>query len=544
MLEIERKWLLNKNIIPIKYLTSNSSYYEELEIGQYYLEIGELEEKRVKEVYNKTKQEVRFYHTTKTLINGHDNQLVRDEKEYEITEFNFEQKKRNRYASIFKTVKKFKINDVFYEISFYRDLDLILLEIEFDTIELANAFEPLCWFGEEVTTNKKYKNANLAFYGLSEENLIKEIVLTGGPCGGKSTVLAELKRVLTEKGWKVLISSEVATSIMEGGSKPWEVTPYTYQTAVVENMISNQKKMNILAEGYKQQGQNVVIFYDRGLLDNIAYCDRKTYEVILNEYDLSIEEVHHMYNAVFCIESTAYGAEEIYLKQLSNNPTRYENTIELGREAEDKTKDAWNGHHNLIVFHNNQTWREKEQSIFVETYKILGMQPFIKSDNKFLVNVPDLEFQKKLEKEFVSQIITQTYLKSDELSEKRIRMIKTPKYKSYYYTEKEWNGKEQIIREKIINKEEYQGLLKQKCPLRNSIIKTRIPFIYNQKYYVLDIFPKEILEKSIIETRGVIPSAQLYNDIKELKLMGFTNIIDITENESYSNYNIALRNED
>jgi len=43
----------------------------------------------------------------------------------------------------------------------------MVTEIEFDNIEDAENFKPLDWFGEEVTYNEKYKNKNLARYGLN-----------------------------------------------------------------------------------------------------------------------------------------------------------------------------------------------------------------------------------------------------------------------------------------------------------------------------------------------------------------------------------------
>lgn len=43
-------------------------------------------------------------------------------------------------------------------------MDEVLIEIEFDTIDEANEFDPPEWFGEEVTDNKFYYNANLAKY--------------------------------------------------------------------------------------------------------------------------------------------------------------------------------------------------------------------------------------------------------------------------------------------------------------------------------------------------------------------------------------------
>jgi len=43
---------------------------------------------------------------------------------------------------------------------------LYTVEVEFDTIEECNAFQPLAWFGREVTEDREYKNVVMAFEGI------------------------------------------------------------------------------------------------------------------------------------------------------------------------------------------------------------------------------------------------------------------------------------------------------------------------------------------------------------------------------------------
>ncbi|MBT8154356.1 CYTH domain-containing protein [Epibacterium ulvae] len=43
---------------------------------------------------------------------------------------------------------------------------LVLVEVEFDTLAAAQAFEPPRWFGTDVTDDKRYKNKNMAVNGL------------------------------------------------------------------------------------------------------------------------------------------------------------------------------------------------------------------------------------------------------------------------------------------------------------------------------------------------------------------------------------------
>ena len=58
---------------------------------------------------------------------------------------------------------------------------------------------------------------------------IKKIVLTGGPCGGKSTSISVLEQELTNKGYKVFIVEEMATNLILSGAGPREITNIEFQ---------------------------------------------------------------------------------------------------------------------------------------------------------------------------------------------------------------------------------------------------------------------------------------------------------------------------
>ena len=42
--------------------------------------------------------------------------------------------------------------------------------------------------------------------------------MTGGPCAGKTTAIADIKQDLTQLGYKVLVVPEAATLLMKGGA--------------------------------------------------------------------------------------------------------------------------------------------------------------------------------------------------------------------------------------------------------------------------------------------------------------------------------------
>ena len=50
---------------------------------------------------------------------------------------------------------------------------------------------------------------------------ISKIVITGGPCAGKSTALSWVQNAFTQMGYRVLFVPETATELIGGGVAPW-----------------------------------------------------------------------------------------------------------------------------------------------------------------------------------------------------------------------------------------------------------------------------------------------------------------------------------
>jgi nucleoside-triphosphatase THEP1 len=52
----------------------------------------------------------------------------------------------------------------------------------------------------------------------SKTKQVTKILLTGGPCAGKTTSLAKLQNTLDNKGFRVYCVPEAATLMMKGGA--------------------------------------------------------------------------------------------------------------------------------------------------------------------------------------------------------------------------------------------------------------------------------------------------------------------------------------
>ena len=64
---------------------------------------------------------------------------------------------------------------------------------------------------------------------------VKKIVLTGGPCAGKTTALQQIEREFTEKGYHVLIVPEAASILIGAGIRPFG--PYIMDMAEFQKYV-------------------------------------------------------------------------------------------------------------------------------------------------------------------------------------------------------------------------------------------------------------------------------------------------------------------
>jgi predicted ATPase len=177
-----------------------------------------------------------------------------------------------------------------------------------------------------------------------------KVVLTGGPCAGKTTALARLSSYLRERGYEVILCPETYTILasngLSGGFYSTEGIDEVIQNAVMDVQMSLEDSLsNVL----KARGKPAVLICDRGLMDGKAYLSDEKWNKLLERRGLSEVDLRdNRYNAAYHLVSAADGAREFY--QLDNNPARSE-TPEEACALDKKTQRCWAGHPHLYVAH-------------------------------------------------------------------------------------------------------------------------------------------------------------------------------------------------
>jgi len=178
------------------------------------------------------------------------------------------------------------------------------------------------------------------------------IVLTGGPCGGKSSALKVIREELRPKGVDVYLVPEVPTVIMQGGG----VYPgpeggdvlVAFETGIIQLQLQMEKSFMTIA---RATGKPSLIICDRGLLDVAAYLPRDRWQDILEANGLNEQGMLKRYDAVMHLVTSADGAVEFYkhghVKDDSGNDVYRKETPEDAQNLDKKVLECWTAHRKI-----------------------------------------------------------------------------------------------------------------------------------------------------------------------------------------------------
>lgn len=173
---------------------------------------------------------------------------------------------------------------------------------------------------------------------------MKRVVITGGPAGGKSTVI----RYLTERhSPNMAFVPEAATLLLSGGfpapdaTYPWsESWQRNFQEVVAATQVS-------LEQTYSQraiQAHKQLLICDRGLVDGAAYLHGGIRELS----NITQQEPSNMFDRYDLVIHLTTSAKQSTGYQKHTNPHRFEKAAQA-IALDTRTYEAWQNHPNLHV---------------------------------------------------------------------------------------------------------------------------------------------------------------------------------------------------
>ena len=353
---------------------------------------------------------------------------------------------------------------------------------------------------------------------------ITKIVITGGPCAGKSTALSWIQNAFTQMGYAVLFVPETATELITGGVAPWTCgTNGDFQKCLLTLQLEKEKVFERAAGTMK--AERILIVCDRGALDNKVYMNSTEFSEALASLGVNEIELRDNYDAVFHLVTAAKGAEEFYTT--ANNTARTETASEAA-VLDDKLISAWTGHPHLRVIDKVNHSRYVVSLIS----SFLGEPEPFEIERKFLIEYPDIRWLESLPNCRRVEII-QTYLNSGENEEVRVRQRGYDGHYVFFQTTKRLiSGVKRVEIEQRLSEREYLRLLMNADTTRRQIRKNRYCLTYESQYFEIDVYPfwndKAIVEIELSDEHAEIKFPEQIKVIKE-----------VTDDESYKNASLA-----
>lgn len=357
---------------------------------------------------------------------------------------------------------------------------------------------------------------------------ISKIVLTGGPCAGKTTALSWIQNNLPKYGYAVLFVPETATELISGGVTPWGMeTNLDYQRCQMQLQLEKERIFEQAA--HAMPAEKILIVCDRGAIDNKSYMTDLDFLRLCEELGTSEVELRDRYDAVFHLVTAARGALEAYTT--ANNAARRESP-EQAAELDDKLIAAWTGHPHLRVIDNSTSFEDKLKRLLKEITRFLGEPEPLEIERKFLIEYPDLRWLESQPNCRRVDII-QTYLKAAPDEEIRVRQRGADGSYVYYETIKQTvTGMKRVEIERRLTQKEYLKRLMDADTTRRQIRKTRYCLMYKNQYFEIDVYPFWT-DKAIAELE-LSDEAQPIVFPKELKI-----IREVTDDPAYRNAALA-----
>ncbi|XP_043787644.1 TRPL translocation defect protein 14 isoform X2 [Apis laboriosa] len=416
-----------------------------------------------------------------------------------------------------------------------------------------------------------------------EQKRLYKLVLTGGPCGGKTTGQARLCTFFENLGWKVFRVPETATVLLSGGVKYSDLNAeeakgsgsrpsitkssqryyrnrsdkdearwpevlevdsgFKFQENLLRTMIQIENTFFQLGDSCTR---NCLIICDRGAMDASAFISKDKWELLMasNGWN-SVELRDNRYNQIIHMVSAANGAEEFYSTE--EHACRSEG-VELARELDYKAAAAWVGHPYFDVIDNSQDFETKICRMIECVCQKLGIDigDRLRASSrkvKFLVKdplPPDSEFPP-----FQDFDVVHNYLQSNNPKmQARLRKRGQKGHWSYIHTIRRPKMCGQVIEVKTqLTHRDYLNMLAQRDDSHFTIFKRRRCFLINNQYFQLDIYREPAHPRCrglmLLETYTALSGDELKNILPQF----LTIEKEVTGNPDYSMFNLSLREE-
>jgi CYTH domain-containing protein/predicted ATPase len=362
----------------------------------------------------------------------------------------------------------------------------------------------------------------------SQDNFSR-IVITGGPCAGKTSVLSYLQQELAEHQVSAVTVPESARPLIAAGLGPSVIGALEFQKRIIAVQMAQEELYSSIVQKSFNPVQKAVLLCDRGTMDSRAYIDEDSFNLVLEEGGWNIPSLRDArYEAVIHLVSAARGAEAFYVRD-----TERKETVDEALVLDERTQHAWVGHPHLSVIGNETDFATKKRKVLGTILHHLGMPVPLEIEKKFLIEASSLS---SLPLHASRVLIEQIYFpETEEGIEERIRRRSQGAHSVCYRTRK------RVVGAGVREEREWQVPLHEFTHGFRSvkgggfIRKYRWCFLHEGQYFEVDDF------SPMREDGLCIAEIELTDQESQVRMPPWMNVIkEVTDDPRYSNRALAL----
>lgn len=190
---------------------------------------------------------------------------------------------------------------------------------------------------------------------------VPTIVLTGGPCAGKSRMIADLPPLIEARlGWHAITVPETVTWMGDHGMRREDFHDIvTFQS--VQTRIQASHEDDAIEAATLMRDDHVLVLMDRAIPDAAAYLLSDEYKQVLVTNGLTEGQVMGRYDVAIFLHSVACGHGSLYERQ--GNAMRIERDASDAAHADERTMRAYATHPNVIEVADTVTISEKTERV-------------------------------------------------------------------------------------------------------------------------------------------------------------------------------------
>jgi len=218
------------------------------------------------------------------------------------------------------------------------------------------------------------------------------VVLTGGPCAGKTTCINKARRqTMAIPDCATFFAQEAATHLKNANINYVSAgADETFQRLIIDHQLTSERDVVISAIKYKSNhpDEKVICIFDRSIMDGQAYFkDPDDFVKIMKDYKLTPEAVYARSDMVIFLRTAALGAKHAYT---TSDGTPRDETPEQAIVLDKNVYNAWKGHPNFKKIDNRFIFSEKMDRAIHYIFGLANIDVPVFISKRMIIDMPDL----------------------------------------------------------------------------------------------------------------------------------------------------------